>query len=235
MVGYPAELQKRLRERCEEDRRQAKLLIGLGIPFAAASLLGVAFPLSFLFWMMKVPYLLAAFLSFLLVGGILAWDTWKHPSEHWRAATYYLGGTIDTSTDPKAVTLVAADGVFAGMPLMASVSDPGNLAEHGSMLLRGCSNFLLGGPRNIRKGIELLRAADARAESKVESAAIRFLAWLKEEEPVTEEEVADRIKKDPSLKQGFTLSHELGFLRRRKDGPQRLLEMKEPSMREEPD
>jgi hypothetical protein len=233
MVGYPAEVQKRLRERCEEDRRQARFLIVLGTPFALGSVIGLSFPLSFLLWWMGVPYLLAAFLSFFLVGGGLALDTWRHPSVHRRAATYYLGGTIDTSTDPDALKLVAADGVFAGMPLMASVSDPGDLAEHGPVLLRGCTHILFGGSRNIRTGIELLRATEARGDTKVESAAVRFLAWLKDEEPVTEEEVADQMKKDPSLRQGFTLAHELGLLRRRKEGPQRLLEMKEPSMRED--
>jgi len=228
-VGYPAELQKRLRERCEEDRSQARLLIVLGIPFALGSLVGVAFPLSFLLWLVGVQYLLAALLSLVLVSGLLAFDTWKHPSEHRRVAQYYRGGTIDPGADP----LVAADGIFAGMPLMASVSDPANLVEHGAAILRGCSNVLLGGPRNIRKGLELRRATDAREDQKVESAAVRFLAWLKAEEPVTEEEVAELVKKDPSLRQGFTLAHELGFLRRRKEGPQRLLEMKEPSMRED--
>lgn len=230
MDGYPAELQKRLRERCTEDRSQARLLIALGIPFTLGSLLGMVFPLSFLLWLIGVKYLLAVFLSFVVVGGALAFDTWKHPSEHWRAAQYYMGGTIDTGDQ----TLVAADGLFAGMPLMATVSDPANLAEHGSMMVRGCSNLILGGPRNVRKGIELLKAVAAREDQKVESAAVRFLAWLKAEAPVTEEEVADRMKQDPSLRPGFTLAHELGFLRRRKDGPQRLLEMKEPSMREDP-
>lgn len=231
--NYPAELQKRLRERCEEDRSSARLLIVLGIPFALGSLVGLAFPLSFLLWLLGLKYWLAGSLSFLAVAGALAFDVWKHPSEHWRVARYYRGGTIDTSTDPDAVTLAAADGIFAGMPLMASVSDPANLAEHGSAILRGCSNLLLGGPRNIRKGLELLRAVEAREDSRVESAAVRFLAWLKQEEPVTEEEVAERVGKDAILRQGFTLAHELGFLRRRKDGPQRLLEMKEPTARED--
>ena len=232
MDAYPAEVQKRLRVRCEEDRSKAKLLIGLGIPFAAASLFGMTFFLSFLLWLMSVKYLPAAVLSFLLVAGVLAFDTWKHPSEHWRAARYYLGGTIDAGSEVP-LAGVARDGIFAGMPLMASVSDTANLTEHGAMMLRGCSNILLGGPRNIRRGIELLKAAEARGDPKVESAAVRFLAWLKGAQPVTEGEVAERVQKDPTLRPGFTLAQELGFLRRRREGPQGLLEMKEPSMRED--
>jgi hypothetical protein len=233
MNGYPAELQKRLEENCREERAQARLLIALGIPFAAAAIFGMTFALSALFWLLRLPYLWASFLAFILVSGAVAFDTWKHPSEQWTIARYYLAGTINPQGDPKAVTLVAADGIFAGMPMMASVSDPANLAEHGGMLLRGCSNVILGGPRNIRKGIEQLRAVQAKSDPKVESAAVRFLAWLKKEQPVTEEEVAGLVGKDPSLRQGFSLASELGFLRRRKEGPQRLLEMKEPSMRED--
>jgi hypothetical protein len=225
--GYPAELQKRLAAKSAEDRSQARLLIALGIPFAAATVLGLTFPLSALLWFLGVKYLLALLLALGVVGAVVALDTWRHPSEHWKVTRYYLAGTIDTQNDPHAVTLVAGDGIFAGMPLMASVSDPANLAAHGERVLQGCSNVLLGGPRNIRKGIELLRAVEARADARNESAGVRFLAWLKKEQPVTEEEVAAVVQKDPSLRQGFGLAHELGFLKRRKEGPQRLLEMKE--------
>ena len=226
MDGYPAELQRRLAEKCREDRGQAKLLIALGIPFAAASVFGMTFMLSSLLWLVGVKYLLASILSFVVVLGAAAFDTWKHPSEHWKVARYYQAGTIDSP--------LVADGAFAGMPLMASISDPANLIEHGSMLSQGCANVILGGPRNIRKGIEQLRAAERRSDPQVESAAVRFLAWLKEKQPVTEEEVAEAVRKDPSLQKGFALAHELGFLRRRKDGPQRLLEFKEPSIPQEP-
>lgn len=228
--AYPAQLQRRLAEKVREERGQALLLIGLGIPFAAVTVFGMTFALSALLWLVGVRYLPAFLISFLVVLGAVAIDTWRHPSEHWKVARYYLAGAIDTQSDPQAFTPVATEGAFAGMPLMASVSDPANLAAHGEMVLRGCSNVILGGPRNIRKGFEQLRAVQAKSDPRVESAAVRFLAWLKEEQPVTEEEVAAAVRKDPTLQKGFSLAAELGFLHRRKEGPQRLLEMKESAI-----
>jgi len=233
MTGYPAELQKRLREKCQEERGQAKLLIGLGIPFALGSVLGMTFAGSALLWLLGMKYLWASLLALLLVSGAVAFDTWKHPSEHWTIARFYGGGALDSGLSSAGPKLVAVDAFFAGMPMMAAVSDPANLAAQGGALLQGCTNLILGGPRNIRKGLELLREVEAKSDSAVESAAVRFLAWLKKAQPVTEEEVAEQVAKDPSLKPGFALASELGFLRRRKEGPQRLLEMKEPSMRED--
>lgn len=225
--GYPAELQRRLAEKCREERAQARLLIALGIPFAAVTVLGMTFLLAALLWFLGVRYALAFPISFLGVCGAVAFDTWKHPSEHWKVARYYLAGTIDTQSDPNAVTLVQGEGAFAGMPLMAAVSDPANLAAQGGMIASGCANVILGGPRNIRKGMEQLRSVRAKEEPAVESAAVRFLAWLKEHEPVTEQDVLALVAKDPSLRKGFALAGELRFLSRRRDGPQRLLEMKD--------
>lgn len=225
--GYPAELQRRLEEKCREERAQARLLIGMGIPFAAVFILGLTFLLSLLLALVGMKYLLAFLVSFLAVGAATGFDTWKHPSAHWEVARYYLAGAIDTPSDPKAVTLRADEGLMAGMPLMASVSDPANLAAHGEKVLGGCANVILGGPRNIRAGIEQLRAVRAKSDPRVESAAVRFLAWLKEKQPVTEEEVAETLRKDPSLARGVALAHELRFITRRKEGPQRLIEMKD--------
>ena len=228
MNGYPAELQKRLREKCLEERAQARLLIALGIPFAAATVFGATFVVSYLLWLVGLKYLLAFIVAIVVVLAAVILDTWMHPSEHWKVARYYGAFEVDTAS-----VMETADGLFAGMPVMTTVDDAANLAVQGEVMLRGCSNVILAGPRNIRKGIEQLRAVEAKSDERVESAAVRFLAWLKKEQPVTEEEVAALVGKDASLRQGFSLASELGFLRRRKEGPQRLLEMKEPSMRED--
>ncbi len=220
MAGFhEAEVRRRLDERSREERAQAKLLIGLGIPFAGATLFGMTFALSFLLWAASLPYWAALLISFVLVSAVLTIDTWRHPSEHWARATYYLGGTLPSN-------LEAAEGMFAGMPLMANVSDPANLVSHGERMLSGCASVILGGPRNIRKGLEQMKAAKSREDAKVVTAASLFLDWLQRKGSVTEEEVTSIVAKEPAWKKGFALAGELGFLTRRKQGPQRLLELK---------
>ncbi len=220
--GYPAELQRRLAEKCREERAQARLLIALGIPFAAVTIFGMTFALSALLWFVGVRYALSFPLAFVIVCGAVAFDTWKHPSEHWKVATFYSGGVAETGY-----------GLFRGGTVGTTIHDVVDIATQGEVMARGCANVILAGPRNIRRGIELLRAVEAKSEPKVESAAVRFLAWLKQAQPQTEEEVTAQLTKDPSLCQGFALASELGFVRRRQEGPQRLFEMKESSMRED--
>jgi hypothetical protein len=226
---HEAEIRRRLGEKHREERAQAKLLIGLGIPFAAAALFVLTGMLSFLLWMVLGNYAVCLAVSFLLVAGAMAVDTWKHPSEHWPRVRYYLGGVAESELTAFGAGLFAADGLFAGMPLMANVSDPANLAGQSERVLAGCSNVVLGGPRNIRKGLEQLRAARAREDSKLVSAASLFLDWVKRKGAVTEEEVAAIVAKEAAWRRGFSLASELGFLTRRKEGPQRLLQVKEAS------
>lgn len=228
MAGFhEAEVLRRLGEKNREERAQAKLLIGLGVPFAAATLLGLTFGLSSLWWLVLGHYWIGLLVSFVLVAGAVAIDTWRHPSEHWPRVRYYLGGVTGSELEVPGLTLFVADGMFAGMPLMANVSDPANLAAHGEKVSAGCVNVLLGGPRNIRKGLEQLKAAKARENAKVVTSASLFLDWLKRKGSVTEEEVAGIVAKEPAWRRGFSLASELGFLTRRKDGPQRLLQVKE--------
>lgn len=59
------------------------------------------------------------------------------------------------------------------------------------------------------------------------TAASLFLDWLKRKGAVTEEEVAAIVAKEAAWRRGFCLAGELGFLTRRKEGPQRLLQVKE--------
>ncbi len=229
MAGFhEAEVRRRLEERNREERSQAKLLIAFGIPFAAASVLGLTVGLSFLLWLLFKQYWIGLLISFAVVSVAVAVDTWRHPSEHWPKVRYYLGGVTGSELTAPGATLFLADGMFAGMPLMANVSDPANLAAHGERVAAGCVNVLLGGPRNIRRGLEQLKAAKARADAKVVSSASLFLDWLKRKGAVTEEEVAAIVAKETAWRKGFALAGELGFLARRKEGPQRLLEVKEP-------
>ena len=195
-------MDERLKERNAEDRAQAWSLILLGAPFALVVWLGLSWGLTLLLWLTGVAGLGAGFaIAGAVVAAVLVVDTWRHPSEYWHRARYFVDG------DP---TLVAADGVFAGMPLMASVSDPGNLAEHGRQLSAGCANVALGGTRNIRKGVEMLRMSKARAASA--PAARLFLAWLGERGPTKEADVAEAFANQPDLHRGFQLARELGLV-----------------------
>ena len=227
MAGFhEAEVRRRLAEKNREERAQAKLLVALGVPFAAAAVFGLTFMLSFLLWMLSLNYWICLLASFVVVSTAVTIDTWRHPSEYWVKSKYYIGGAIGAESPLDAASFLVADGMFAGMPLMATVSDPANLAAHGEKVLSGCSNLVLGGPRNIRKGLEQLKAAKAREDAKVVSSASLFLDWLKRKGSVTEEEVAGIVAREPAWCRGFSLASELGFLTRRKDGPQRLLELK---------
>lgn len=227
MAGFhEAEVRRRLEEKNREERAQAKLLIGLGLPFAGATVLGLTFGLSFLLWLLSLPYWAALLISFVVVTAAVAIDAWRHPSEHRPKVKYYLGGATESELTVPGATLFVADGMFAGMPLMANVTDPANLAAHGDKVAAGCVNVLLGGPRNIRKGLEQLKTAKAREDAKIISSASMFLDWLQRKGSVTEEEVAAIVAKEAAWKMGFALASELGFLTRRKEGPQRLLELK---------
>jgi cobalamin biosynthesis protein CobD/CbiB len=78
---HEAEVRRRLEEKNREERAQAKLLIGMGIPFAGAALFGLTFVLSFLLWALSLPYWAALLISFVVVAAVLTIDTWRHPSE----------------------------------------------------------------------------------------------------------------------------------------------------------
>ncbi len=189
----------RLAERHAEDRSQAWSLIALGIPFALGSWLFLSWMLTLLLWVLKLAGLGTSFgIAAGVVAILLAVDTWRHPSEYWHQANYFVPSGNDS--------LLSGDGWSAGMPLMASVSDPGNLAERGRVISSGCANVALGGPRNVRKGFELLRLAKARQAAA--PAARKFLVWLRDRSPLPETE----LPTDAFLRRGFLLARELGLL-----------------------
>lgn len=222
--GYPAELKRRLEEKVREERAQAKLLIAMGVPFAVMTLFGMTLALSMILWLLHLKFFLAFLISLVVVAGAMAFDTWKHPSPHWEITRFYLAGSIDPTRF--ATTPAAKDGIVEGWRALGII-DPANLAAQSEKVAIGCFNVILGGPRNIRMGMEQFQAVRAKSDERVESAGVRFLAWLKTNQPITEEELQDLLRKDPSLSKGVALAVELGFVTRRKEGPQRLIEMKE--------
>jgi len=202
-------LDERLKERELEERAQAAALIALGIPVAAVCWLFLSWALALLVWWAGELRLSTSFaICGAIVAAILAVDVWRHPSEHWRRARYFVDGDA---------SWVASDGLFAGMPLMASVTDPGNLAERGRELTSGAANVILSGPRNIRAGVELLRLSKARRSAM--PAARDFVAWLAERGPSAERDVEEALEREPGWTLGFALARELGAVAIRR-GPE---------------
>ncbi len=207
------EIRRRLEERSAEDRREAWLLIGLGVPFAVAGLLVLSFGLFLLFVLLPVRLGWGPkyFVALGVAVAAAAVDTWRRPSESWYRANYYLSdGTLATSD-----ALTIGEGWAAGVPAMASVTDPHNWVTRGGQIANGCSNLVLGGPRNIRRGIERLRLVRRRSLPANVNAAAEFLAWLSEHAPVGETELAEALRRRPVLAPGYALAGELGFLARK--------------------
>lgn len=206
----PGEVRRRLEARGREDRHDAWLLVGLGVPFAAAGLLFLSGGLFMLLLLLPIgigwgaKYLLAVGVSF--AAALI--DTWRHPSEHWYRARFYLAdGTV---AGDEAATI--ADGWAAGMPAMASATDPHNWAARGAQLANGCSNLVLGGFRNIRKGVERLVLARRRSRPENVNAANEFLGWLSEHAPVDPRDLEAHLTRRPVLVAGYALAVELGFI-----------------------
>lgn len=199
------DIDARFAERNAEDRRQAWALIALGVPFALGGWLFLSWAVTLLLWFLS-PLGLGA--SFAVAGGVvaalMAIDTWRNPSEFWHRARYFVPGV-----GPGDRALIARDGPFAGMPLMAPM-DPTNLAEHGRTVSSGCANVVLGGPRNIRRGIEQLRLVRARTAGV--PALRSFLKWLHDRGSLAEAELAAAVEEDADRRLGFLLAREIGLL-----------------------
>jgi hypothetical protein len=191
----------RLAAKSAEDRAQARALILTGIPFALAAwlflaILGASLPWFWGRWGYGPCFGLAG----AVVALLMAVDTWRHPSEHWIRVRYFTPGLthepLPTTND--------------GIPLMASVTDPGNLAEHGRMMSSGCANLALGGPRNLRKGVELLRLARAREAA---APAVRaLLGWLGERKDPSEADLAQALAQNELLRRGWHVARDAGLV-----------------------
>lgn len=99
---------------------------------------------------------------------------------------------------------------FHGMPLMADVTDPENLAALERAQRTGCANVVLAGPRHVRKGIELLLLIRRRRGAPPGASA--FAAWLAEAGPTPEAALHAFLNERPELAPGFLLASELGLL-----------------------
>lgn len=212
------ELARKLEEKNREDRKSAWLLIALGIPVAVIGF-AVISGLLFLLLLMLPPDGRSAAKGAVAAAVVLAavvTDVWRHPSEHWHRGQYYL---VDgRPAGPEAPR--AASGMFAGVPLMASVTDPRNWDEHGERVSAGCSTLALGGARNIRKGVELLTVVRRRSRPDLLGGAAEAGEWLADHGPLAEEEIPTH------LSIGFALADDLGRIGRRVEEGRKLVHAK---------
>ena len=227
-----APLPKIIKERASAqdamDKSQAWLLIGLGIPFAVVGMFGLQVVLGTLVYM--APVGLDFTESMLLSGGItlvaVIIDTWRHPSEHWVRTRYTLVGGGTSGPEFSAFTRNQAGGLFSGMPLMTNMSDPSNLGKRGMEIANGCGNVILGGPRNIRKGAELLLFVRARSSRQSLDAAHQFLEWLANREPLPDRDMEKELGPHPILASGYFIADNLDFLVRRKENDGKVIDLR---------
>lgn len=208
----PASIRALASERSRADRAGARWLILLGIPFAGVSW----FVLTSVVWLISSPLCEGGMStrSFLVSAGIvlaiLVIDCWRHPSPHFIRARYYVVGQGLVGPELNGARVLSP---LAGMPRMASVSDPGNVAMQFQVMANGCSNVALGGPRNIREGIERLLLARRRTTPAVLASAAAFLEWLEREGEAGEARIAEMLAGRSDLGAGYALARELALIR----------------------
>ncbi len=197
------------------DRSEGWALIALGIPFAIVSFCGFAFVLFWLCFLLGAPFYVSMATGAALALAAMIVDTFRHPEERWKVARYHLSdGTTEGPSDVS--NALALAGVvptgFGGMPLMAGVTDPGNLAAQGGMLVSGCTNLILGGPRSIRRGITQLALARLRTDPRVLGEAESLVAWVARNGPVEQKALAEEAARRRWLG-GLALVMDLNALR----------------------
>jgi hypothetical protein len=223
-----------LRLRNREDRTRVLWKVALGIP---ATLMGILFanllslPIHFGLNLLGIvaPYGTAL----LVFNGVLAIfiviDVKRYPHERWHVPRYYQSdGTVkghefgSALPDSREDVLMIAElehrkGVFAGVPLMTTISDPHNIAERVRVIASVLANFILGGPRSISRALDLRRRIADRSRSRTVASAEAFVAWLSSRGSAPEPDVKAHLAKHPDQEEGFALARELEVVTRRRN------------------
>ncbi len=205
----------RAAELSTRDRSEGWALILLGVPFAIASYTVMSLLLFALLWFVGVPAAVALGIGAALTLVAMVIDTLQHPEEQWKVARYRLSDGSTSGPSMNTVWLAAlglGPAAFSGMPLTANVSDPENLAEHGGMMTSGCATVVLGGPRQVRRGLSRLALARLRTDSRVLGEAGALLTWVRATGPVEQGLLAAEAARQRWLG-GLALVMELGALR----------------------
>lgn len=197
------------------DRSEGWALIVMGIPFAVVSFCGFAFVLFWLCFLLGAPLHVSMAIGAALALAAMVVDTFRHPEERWKVARYHLSDGTKAGPSDLSNALALAGIVptgFGGMPLTASVTDPGNLVAQGGMLVSGCTNLILGGPRSIRRGITQLSLARLRTDPRVLGEAESLVAWVARNGPVEQNALAEEAARRRWLA-GLALVMDLNALR----------------------
>jgi hypothetical protein len=234
----PSDIRSAIAARNRADRKDAILHFVLAAPFTLFGL-GLANVFGLLLWYVLRTFgipigiwaYLAGFNVLLLVMIIV--DLRRTPEESWHQPKYRLagggvrghefgaalGGSGNSIPSPEEFWITrkieSSKGIFSGMPLMTTMSDPHNLAERGRVLSNGFANLILGGPRSIRKGLAILRWNSERSRPRTIQSAERFMTWLGSR-VVPETEVKARLEAHPDEAEGLDLAREVEVLTRRR-------------------
>ncbi len=209
-------------ERAREESGTAALDLGMGAAFTAAVYLGTALFLFVVFW--QIPGLSARWTlvaAFSVTAAFMILGAWLEPASNWNRATYKVAGGGREGHDP----LQVAGGVHAGMPLGTLVSDPENIEARTGVFASGCANFLLGGPRQLRRGWGSLARARFLRDSANVGTAVLFVEWAGGRATIPEGELASDLAKRPDLAAGLAFLQEVHLARFRRDGAERVLEL----------
>jgi len=201
-------------ERVEQDRKEGRLLLLMGVPLALLGWVGMAGALwlvQLLAWTVLPWSLSTAFwISAAVALAAIVSDCILHPAEEWHEASYYL---LDGTTSANTGAIYGrAGGAFDGMPLMTNMSDPGNWAERGKVISSGCSNIVLAGPRHIRKGLGKLLLAKRRSDPRILEGVVAFVGWLAESGSVVPDEADAILAANSRWKPGAQLASGIGLI-----------------------
>lgn len=219
-----ANIEAAARERAREESGSAGLDLGMGAVFTAAVYVGTSLFLFVVFW--QIPGVSARWTlagAFAITALFMILGTWLEPASNWNQATYNVAGGGREGHDPSQV----AGGIHAGMPLGTLVSDPENIQARTGVFASGCANFLLGGPRQLRRGWAALARVRVLRDSASVGAALVFVEWAGTREPMLETEVLAQVAKRPDLAAGWEFLKEVRLARFRRDGVNRVLELGE--------
>lgn len=198
-----AEIERRLTERNGEDRREAWMLIALGLPLALAALGVMTALMTLVVVLVFSPesLLLPSLIVLVGVAGAMAFDAWRHPSEDWSKA---CGLVRDLEKQGRLLPM----GTFLryGGPL--AMANP--VTWGARVLVPGCVNVVLGGPRNVRKGVDKLLLVRGRSACVVET--LEFTGWLANRGAVPEGKLEGELAEHPRLRAGRVVAADLDLL-----------------------
>jgi len=199
-------VERRLQERNREDAKEAKSRILRSFPLGLLSFLTLTLILSSVLWILRLGP--GCITSFLIAGGVslvaILLDTLFHPSEHWHQTKFYLAAVQNDAAPPPTEAGAGSDDTPA--------KEIPDFLENVQYVAGRVLRIVLGGPRNLREGLELLQLVRARSHEDVLGAGTLFLQWLRQKGRTLEADLESTLGANPRLRLGYTLDTDLGLL-----------------------